>query len=82
MTKLALLGAPYDYVQTESVITDVIELLRLDEALSGTGPTSIVIAREKSRTVGLLQLRGLGKDLWKGLDAQEYINKLREEWEK
>lgn len=82
MTSLTLLGAPYDYVQTENVISDVIELLRLDQALSGTSPTSIVITREKSGTLDLLRLRGLGKDLWEGIDAQEYINKLREEWEK
>ena len=82
MTNLAVLGAPYDYVQTEEVISDVRELLQLDHALSGTSSASIVIAREKLGGVNLLRLRGLGKDLWEGVDAQEYINKLREEWEK
>ena len=82
MTNLAVLGAPYDYVQTKNVISDVIDLLRLDQALSGTGSTSIVISREKLGTVDLLRLRGLGKNLWRGVDAQKYINQLREEWEK
>ena len=82
MTNIAILGAPYDYVQTEKVISDVIELLNLDQSLSGTGPTSIVITREKLGAGDLLRLRGLGKSLWKGEDAQEYINKLREEWER
>lgn len=27
-------------------------------------------------------LAGLGKGTWAGMDAQEYINKLRDEWEK
>lgn len=29
----------------------------------------------------LLELEGLGKEIWKGIDAQEYINELRSEWE-
>lgn len=27
-------------------------------------------------------LRGIDKTTWKGIDAQEYINKLRDEWER
>lgn len=29
----------------------------------------------------LLELEGLGKEVWKGVDAQEYVNELRNEWE-
>jgi len=29
----------------------------------------------------LLELEGLGEDIWEGVDAQEYVNKLREEWD-
>lgn len=81
MTNITVLGASYDYVQTEKVISDVIELLNLDQSLSGTNPTSVVLTREKLVASDLLRLRGLGKNLWKGEDAQDYINKLREEWE-
>jgi len=28
----------------------------------------------------ILELKGCGKDIWKGIDAQEYVNRLREEW--
>lgn len=28
----------------------------------------------------LRELRGLGKEIWQGIDAQEYINELRDEW--
>jgi len=27
------------------------------------------------------ELRGLGKEIWEGIDAQEYVNKLRSEWD-
>jgi hypothetical protein len=29
----------------------------------------------------LRELRGLGKEIWQGIDAQEYINQLRDEWD-
>lgn len=29
----------------------------------------------------LLELEGLGKEIWEGVDAQEYVNELRNEWE-
>lgn len=28
----------------------------------------------------LRDLRGLGKEVWQGIDAQEYVNDLRAEW--
>jgi hypothetical protein len=28
----------------------------------------------------ILELKGCGKEIWKGVDAQHYVNKLREEW--
>jgi hypothetical protein len=34
-------------------------------------------ARQERR---LSELRGLGKEIWEGIDAQEYVNKLRSEW--
>ena len=29
----------------------------------------------------IMDLHGLGKDLWEGIDAQEYVNELRKEWD-
>ncbi|MCP1716370.1 hypothetical protein J2T58_002247 [Methanocalculus alkaliphilus] len=28
----------------------------------------------------ILELKGCGKDIWKGNDAKEYVNRLRDEW--
>jgi hypothetical protein len=28
----------------------------------------------------LLELEGLGKEIWQGIDAQEYVDQLRDEW--
>lgn len=30
----------------------------------------------------LSELRGLGKDAWGDIDAQEYVNQLRNEWDR
>ena len=29
----------------------------------------------------ILELHGLGDEAWKGIDAQEYVNELRDEWD-
>lgn len=29
----------------------------------------------------LLELEGLGKEIWEGIGTQEYVNELRNEWE-
>jgi hypothetical protein len=29
----------------------------------------------------LSELRGLGKEIWASIDAQEYVNRLRSEWD-
>ena len=30
----------------------------------------------------LFELEGLGAEIWKGIDAQEYVDNLRDEWER
>jgi hypothetical protein len=29
----------------------------------------------------ILELAGLGEEVWKGIDPQEYVNQLRSEWD-
>jgi hypothetical protein len=47
------------------------ERRRLMEALSAVTPAS-----RRSIT----ELRGLGKEIWQGQDAQEYVNQERDSW--
>ncbi len=35
----------------------------------------------KGKTRSIMELHGLGAEIWEGVDAQEYVNKLREEWD-
>lgn len=36
---------------------------------------------EPAKTRSIMELHGLGAEIWEGVDAQEYVNKLREEWD-
>lgn len=29
----------------------------------------------------IMELRGLGKEIWQGVDAQAYVDQLRDEWD-
>ena len=73
------LNAPYPYVVSEEAIRHVRRLIRL--AL-GTGTTTSVsieqVLDEPRRSI--LELEGLGMEVWDGVDPQQYIEKLRDEW--
>jgi hypothetical protein len=37
---------------------------------------------EPRRTRSLRELRGLGKEIWQGIDAQQHIDQQRDEWDR
>ena len=39
-------------------------------------------ADKPKRKRDLTELRGLGKEIWAGIDAQEYVNEMRDEWDR
>jgi hypothetical protein len=40
-------------------------------------PAQLPVEHQRS----LMELHGLGKEIWEGIDAQEYVNELRKEWD-
>jgi hypothetical protein len=52
------------------------EQLRLIEKLNARAAQDA--APEQFHSI--LELRGLGADLWEGIDAQEYVNNERDSW--
>ena len=43
----------------------------------------LVVADEADESEhSLLELEGLGADIWQGVDAQQYVNELRDEWDR
>lgn len=56
------------------------ERLRLLEMTSRDLATeSAISAGEPKRSI--MELHGLGKEIWEGIDAQKYVNTLRSEWD-
>ena len=59
-------------------IQERLELLALvarDLAQPGSGTS-------EQQKHSIMELHGLGKEIWEGIDAQEYVNRLRNEWER
>ncbi len=54
------------------------ELLLLLQELAALVRQQITIKEEPLHS--FLELEGLGKEVWKGIDAQEYINQERDSW--
>ena len=38
-------------------------------------------ALETPKRHSIMELEGLGKELWQGIDAAEYVRQLRDEWD-
>jgi len=73
------LHAPYAYVSSEELVREVVRLLIVGRE---TGVPTAVTATEppRVRRRSLMELEGLGKEIWEGVDAREYIRELRDEW--
>jgi len=52
--------------------TQLLDLLR-SELENGTAD---------GQSHSILELHGLGKEIWRGVDPKDYVNNLRDEWEK
>ena len=77
MTPLTMadIDAPYHYVVSEQVIAEVRRLIWAAPVSDGT---SVVLSEGTARSI--LELEGLGMEIWKDVDPAKYINDLRDEW--
>jgi hypothetical protein len=60
--------------QVEDLTPD--EQLRLLAELAGIVRDRMIVKPKRS----IMELEGLGKETWQGLDAQEYVNQERASW--
>src|SRR5215216_6306509 len=73
-------------VRAEDIYEQHIKLLPATERLRLLAIVAQDLATQPADEVKLpqrsiMELHGLGKDLWEGIDAQEYVNELRKEWD-
>jgi hypothetical protein len=64
------------YVQP---LTDAERLQLVALVTTGMAETAGEAAEPPKRS--LLELRGLGKEIWEGIDPDEYVRSLRHEWD-
>lgn len=72
------LDARYTLVASRTVTEGVERLLG---AVPGGG-ISIVLSAQRLTRTRLMDLKGLGKEIWQGEDAQAYVDRLRDEWQR
>ncbi len=68
----------YAHVVSGKAIQDVTGLL--DEEYTQGRLTSIVLGQSLARRHSILELHGLGREVWQGIDPKKYIDGLRNEW--
>lgn len=62
-------------------LLDRVERLESQEQLRLLGDIAAMLRRRTgSRPASILALRGLGKEVWDGVDAQEYVERERASW--
>lgn len=66
----------YDGVLAQAQALAATDQLRLVERLSAQVRRQLGDGSPRS----ILELRGLGKDIWENVDAQEYVEKERQSW--
>lgn len=42
----------------------------------------LAAVEEQQSSLSIMELHGLGAEIWQGIDAQQYVNELRDEWDK
>ena len=58
-----------------------IQKLNIDEQMKLLEElTSLIKSKSKMKKHSILELQGLGKELWTNIDIIEYINQERESW--
>ena len=69
-------------MQEHKVLTDKERLVQLVEELTPEERAVVVellrvMIGNRSKKRSIMELEGLGKEIWEGIDAQEYVDELR-----
>jgi len=67
---------------TFEAIVEEIRTLSIEERKALiTAIVDSLVEGERTEKRSLLELEGLGAEIWEGVDAQDYVNQLRKEWD-
>ena len=57
-----------------------VEELTPDEQIRLLEELAVLVHRRSSPPRSILELQGLGKEIWRGIDAQQYVDRERDSW--
>ncbi|MEZ4524647.1 MAG: hypothetical protein R2941_01835 [Desulfobacterales bacterium] len=69
---------PLEHIASQVRMLSPDEQLHLIEILFSEYKKNI---QKKKAKHSIMELQGLGAEIWKGIDAQEYVRKERESWD-
>jgi len=74
----------YVYREVLNEILDRVQSLTFDDQLRLLSDIATMLRHEGKATQrpkhSIMELEGLGKEIWEGIDAQEYVNQERDAW--
>jgi hypothetical protein len=74
----------YVYREVLNEILDRVQSLTFDDQLRLLSDIATMLRHEGKATPrpkhSIMELEGLGKEIWEGIDAQEYVNQERDAW--
>jgi hypothetical protein len=71
-----------DDSSSHSRILAIIQNLDTEEQLRLMEEVAVIIRRKmRAKKHSILELKGLGKEIWESIDAQEYVNRERDSWD-
>jgi hypothetical protein len=65
---------------SHSELLRIIQNLDTDEQLRLLEELSIIVRSKSKKKRSILELEGLGKEVWESIDAQEYVDRERDSW--
>jgi hypothetical protein len=66
---------------SHSELLAIIQNLDTDEQLKLLEEVAVIVRNKvKAKKHSILELKGLGKEIWDSVDAQEYVDKERDSW--
>ena len=68
-------------IDVEKLYVEQIKPLPATERLRLLAVIARDLAPEAKKTRSIMELEGLGAEMWQGVDAQKYVNELRNEWD-
>jgi hypothetical protein len=70
-----------DVINAESIYKEISQLTD-NEKITLLSKLMLEISAniKKEQKGNIYDLKGVGKEIWEGMDAQEYVNKERESW--